>query len=351
MAKDDHYHHGNRRLEFVESGDVSDRFHGESLKRTSIRQLAVMTHLQAAVGEWSACSTECKRTRTVLCESMDFKIVPDHLCGDELPQAEEHCETGGCVAVGAGDDDPKAEAKEGAAESMHSNHEERLYSKNSHAEADASKTRGGKPDAAMGEGDGMSSEDLARVSPGKVTSGKLDKSSGSGIVAKEEAPGREVVTGVPEKQAKRDRRDPGTAEHASNAKSNADAHAESRIGTSGQGQSSSFTTNAESSPTGRGHETGVAHHTSGDNTRKSHPSASGRETSPIQEKTQKSAENMDSNRNDGGDEHAEEDESQPHSGHLRLEPSSEERAAAGSRNVPSEALPEAKRSSPQVCSR
>lgn len=64
----------------------------------AFRRLAVDARLQAAVGDWSSCTSDCTRTRKVMCTTLDYKIVPDHLCGEELPPSTETCETDACAS-------------------------------------------------------------------------------------------------------------------------------------------------------------------------------------------------------------------------------------------------------------
>lgn len=74
------------------SGAAAGRRDGLGRTLLRARQLEVEAHLHAAVGEWGECSADtCTQIRPVMCETRDSKIVPDHLCGDELPEAERAC--------------------------------------------------------------------------------------------------------------------------------------------------------------------------------------------------------------------------------------------------------------------
>lgn len=68
------------------------------LRVAGFRRLGVDAHLLAAVGEWSSCTSDCTHTRKVVCTTLDYKIVPDHLCADELPPATEICDTDACTS-------------------------------------------------------------------------------------------------------------------------------------------------------------------------------------------------------------------------------------------------------------
>ena len=60
----------------------------------SPRQLVVEVeaHLHSAVGDWGDCSPDtCTQSRPVVCETRDSKIVPNHLCGEQLPEAVRAC--------------------------------------------------------------------------------------------------------------------------------------------------------------------------------------------------------------------------------------------------------------------
>lgn len=49
--------------------------------------------LHVAVGEWSSCDTEtCTQSRPVMCETSDFKFVPNEMCSDDLLEAVKECD-------------------------------------------------------------------------------------------------------------------------------------------------------------------------------------------------------------------------------------------------------------------
>lgn len=91
------FRHGNDRSELIWSNGADALHRGPGRRRTSVKGVTSETRFHAATGVWSACSEDCTRTRPVFCESAEYSIVSDELCGDELPAREEHCETDACV--------------------------------------------------------------------------------------------------------------------------------------------------------------------------------------------------------------------------------------------------------------
>lgn len=65
----------------------------DGLYRLFPRRFLEEERLHVAVGEWSECDREtCTQFRPVMCETSDFKFVPNDLCVDKLVDAVRECD-------------------------------------------------------------------------------------------------------------------------------------------------------------------------------------------------------------------------------------------------------------------
>ncbi|CAM9941205.1 unnamed protein product, partial [Discosporangium mesarthrocarpum] len=57
----------------------------------------VRAYIHPVIGDWSECSSSCTRTRVVMCATRKGRLVPNDLCGAEMPLAEQTCTDGACA--------------------------------------------------------------------------------------------------------------------------------------------------------------------------------------------------------------------------------------------------------------
>lgn len=122
-------------------------------------------HVQAFEGKWSACSSDCVRTRPVMCTTLDLQVVPSELCGDELPRSSESCYTDQCTVP-----PPRADGNGG-----HGGESSGKSEENTKMEEDHRKKRSGSRGVGGEEGVGIGNGKAGEGGEAKVDLGRKKK--------------------------------------------------------------------------------------------------------------------------------------------------------------------------------